>query len=156
MYVRPTAWEKGPKFALLALFTHSGSNCFEPHPGPYLPSLTISWSPSGPRARLLHHNWSRPLPSLFSSIYPEARSRYIATTEEGEFDSLQDYEVFFFFLFRASRRNLGPIQWVPGAISPEVNRPGGEFCYSPSLYAEIKNAWGLHLHSPMSLPWRGA
>jgi hypothetical protein len=57
----------------------------------------------------------------------------------------EDYEVFFFFFFRVSRRNLGPIysavRWVPGAISPEINRPGGEVDRSTSSYAEVKNAW---------------
>jgi hypothetical protein len=31
-----------------------------------------------------------------------------------------------------------PIQWVPGVLSLEVNRPGRESDYSPSSSAEVK------------------
>jgi hypothetical protein len=51
-----------------------------------------------------------------------------------------------FFLFAtASRPALGPnkplIQWVPRALSPEVNRPGREADHSPPSSAEVKNTW---------------
>jgi hypothetical protein len=40
---------------------------------------------------------------------------------------------------------LGPtqplIQWVPGALSVEVKRPGREAHHSPPSSAEVKNAW---------------
>jgi len=50
------------------------------------------------------------------------------------------------FLFStASRPTLGhtrpPIQWVPGALSPEVKRPECEADHSPSSSFEVKNAW---------------
>jgi hypothetical protein len=61
------------------------------------------------------------------------------------------------FLFTtASRMALGstqpPIQWVPGALSLEVKRPGHEADHSPPSSAEVKNAWSyistppIHLH----------
>jgi hypothetical protein len=34
-----------------------------------------------------------------------------------------------------------PIQWVPGALSPGVKRPGREADHKRSCSAEIKNAW---------------
>jgi hypothetical protein len=34
-----------------------------------------------------------------------------------------------------------PIQWVPGALSPELKRPGREANYSPPTSAEVKNVW---------------
>jgi hypothetical protein len=50
------------------------------------------------------------------------------------------------FLFTAASRTvLGPtqppIQWVPGALSPGVKRPGREADHSPPSSAEVKNAW---------------
>jgi hypothetical protein len=62
------------------------------------------------------------------------------------------------FLFTtASRTALGPtqppIQWVPGAISLGVKRPGREADHSPSSSAEVKNeeCVELYLHSPIRL-----
>jgi hypothetical protein len=50
------------------------------------------------------------------------------------------------FLFTiVSRRALGPtqppVQWVPGALSLGVKRPGREADHSPPSSAEVKNAW---------------
>jgi hypothetical protein len=49
------------------------------------------------------------------------------------------------FLITASRTALGPtqppIQWVPGALSLGVKRPGREADHSPPTSAEVKNAW---------------
>jgi hypothetical protein len=50
------------------------------------------------------------------------------------------------FLFTtASRAALGhtkpPMQWVPGALSLGVKRPGREADHSPPSSAEVKNAW---------------
>jgi hypothetical protein len=45
-----------------------------------------------------------------------------------------------------------PIQWLPGALSLGVKRPGREADHSPPTNAEIKNAWSytstlpVHLH----------
>jgi hypothetical protein len=45
----------------------------------------------------------------------------------------------------SSRPALGstqlPIQWVPGALSPEVKRPGCEADHSPPTSAEVKKTW---------------
>jgi hypothetical protein len=53
---------------------------------------------------------------------------------------------------RPSRPALGPnqrlVQWVPGALSLGVKRPGRKANYSPPSNAEVKNAW--------SYTWRGA
>jgi hypothetical protein len=49
------------------------------------------------------------------------------------------------FLTTASRTALGPtqppIQWVPGALSLGVKRPGLEAVHSLPSSAEVKNAW---------------
>jgi len=34
-----------------------------------------------------------------------------------------------------------PIQWVTGALSPGVNRTGGEADHSPPSSAEVNNSW---------------
>jgi hypothetical protein len=34
-----------------------------------------------------------------------------------------------------------PTQWIPGALSLGVKRPGGEANHSPPSSAEVKNAW---------------
>jgi hypothetical protein len=56
------------------------------------------------------------------------------------------------FLFTtASRTALGPTQpptqWVPGAVSLEVKRPGREADHSPPSNAEVKKWVELYLHS---------
>jgi hypothetical protein len=49
------------------------------------------------------------------------------------------------FVLSTSRPDLGPtqppIQWVPGALSPGVKRPGREDDHSPPTSAEVKNTW---------------
>jgi hypothetical protein len=50
------------------------------------------------------------------------------------------------FLFTTASRtalepNQPPIQWVPGALSLVVKRPGREADHSPPASAEDKNAW---------------
>jgi hypothetical protein len=44
-----------------------------------------------------------------------------------------------------------PIQWVPGALSLGVKRPGREAYYSPPSSAEAKEWVELYLHSPIHL-----
>jgi hypothetical protein len=65
-----------------------------------------------------------------------------------------------FLLTTASRPALGstqpPIQWVPGALSLGVKRPGREADHSPPSSAEVKECVELYLHSPITLSWRGA
>jgi hypothetical protein len=47
--------------------------------------------------------------------------------------------------YTSSRPALGPtqspIQWVPGALSPGVKRPGREADRSPPANAEVKKMW---------------
>jgi len=60
----------------------------------------------------------------------------------------------------ASTTALGPtqppIQWVPGAISLQVERPGREADHSPPSSAEIKDYVGLYLHFPNTPAWHRA
>jgi hypothetical protein len=49
-----------------------------------------------------------------------------------------------------------PIQWVPGALSLGVKRPGREADHSPPSRAEVKECVELYLHSPNTPSWRGA
>jgi hypothetical protein len=44
-----------------------------------------------------------------------------------------------------------PIQWVPGALSLGVMRPGREDDHSPPSSAEVKNAWSYTSTSPIHL-----
>jgi hypothetical protein len=48
-------------------------------------------------------------------------------------------------IFSTSRLVLGstqpPIQWVLGALSPGVKRPGREADHSPPTSAEVKKMW---------------
>jgi hypothetical protein len=65
------------------------------------------------------------------------------------------------FLFTtAFRTALGPIQlpiqWVAGALSLGVKRPGREADHSPPSIAEVKDCVELYLHSPNTPSWRGA
>jgi hypothetical protein len=48
-----------------------------------------------------------------------------------------------------------PIQWVPGALSPGLKRPGREADHSPPFSADVKECVGLYLHSPITPSWRG-
>jgi hypothetical protein len=57
------------------------------------------------------------------------------------FDSRQRQDIFLFFsVSRQTPEWTQPsIQWVPGALSQEVKRPGHENDYSPPLSAEVRN-----------------
>jgi hypothetical protein len=48
-----------------------------------------------------------------------------------------------------------PIQWVPGAPSLGIKRPGNEADHSPPSTAEVKELTELYLHSPNTPSWRG-
>jgi hypothetical protein len=48
-----------------------------------------------------------------------------------------------------------PIQWLPGAVSPEVKRQGREDDHSPPSSAEVKNA-GAIPPFPHTSSWNGA
>jgi hypothetical protein len=65
------------------------------------------------------------------------------------------------FLFTtASRPALGPtqppFQWVPGALSLGVKRPGREADHSPPSNREVEECVVLYHHSPNTPSWRGA
>jgi hypothetical protein len=47
-------------------------------------------------------------------------------------------------------------QWVPGALSLGLKRPGREFDHSPPSSAEVKECVELYLNSPNTPSWRGA
>jgi len=47
------------------------------------------------------------------------------------------------------------IQWVQGALSLGVKRPGREAGHWPSSSAEVKEWVELYLHSPITPLWRG-
>jgi hypothetical protein len=60
------------------------------------------------------------------------------------------------FLFTTvSRMALGPtqprIQWIRGALSLGVKRPGREADHSPPSSAEVKNAWNYTSNPPIRL-----
>jgi hypothetical protein len=64
------------------------------------------------------------------------------------------------FLFTtASKTARGPtqppVQWVTGAVSLGVRRPGREADHSPPFSAEVEEFVELYLHSPNTLSWRG-
>jgi hypothetical protein len=44
-----------------------------------------------------------------------------------------------------------PKQWIPGALSLVVKRPGREADLSPPTSAEVKDCMELYLHSPIRL-----
>jgi hypothetical protein len=60
-----------------------------------------------------------------------------------------------FLLTTMSRTVLGPTQppnqWVPGAFSMGVKRPGREADHSPPSSAEVKGRVELYFHSPIRL-----
>jgi hypothetical protein len=74
------------------------------------------------------------------------------------FDSRRGLGIFLFT--SASITALGPtqppIQWVPGALSLGIKRPGRETDHSPPFSAEVKEWVELYLHSPSTPSWRGA
>jgi hypothetical protein len=55
----------------------------------------------------------------------------------------------------SSRLALGstqpPIQWVTGAVSPGIKRPGSEADCSPPVSAEVKKNVDLYIRSPIHL-----
>jgi hypothetical protein len=69
------------------------------------------------------------------------------------FDSRQGLGIFLFTI--ASRTALGPtqapIQWVPGALSLEVKRPGCEADHSPPLVPRSDNACRYTSNPPIRL-----
>jgi hypothetical protein len=69
------------------------------------------------------------------------------------FDSRQGLVIFLFTtVFRlVLRPTQPPIQWVPGALTLGVKRPGCEADNSPPSSAEFKNAWSYTSSPPVRL-----
>jgi hypothetical protein len=69
------------------------------------------------------------------------------------FESRQGLGIF--FPTSASRPALGPtqppMQWVPGALSLGVKRPGREADHSHPFSAKVKNAWSYTSTPPIRL-----
>jgi hypothetical protein len=63
------------------------------------------------------------------------------------------------FLFstssRLAPRSIQPIQWVPGALSPGIKRPGREADHSPPDSTEVKKMW-IYTSIPHTPSWRSA
>jgi hypothetical protein len=74
------------------------------------------------------------------------------------FDSRRGLGIF--LLTTASRTALGPtqppIQWIPGALSLEIKRPGREADHSPPSNAKVKEWVKLYFQSPNTPSWRSA
>jgi hypothetical protein len=74
------------------------------------------------------------------------------------FDSPRGLGIFLFST--ASKTALGPtqppIQWVGGALTLGVKRPGREADHPPPSSAEVKEWVELYLHSLSTPSWRGA
>jgi hypothetical protein len=74
------------------------------------------------------------------------------------FDSRRGLGIFLFTT--ATRTAMGPnqppIQWVLGALSLGVKRPGRGADNSPPSNAEVKACVELYLHSSNTSSWRGA
>jgi Ni/Co efflux regulator RcnB len=64
-----------------------------------------------------------------------------------------------FLFFKSSRPALRsthpPIQWVPGALSPGVKRPGREVDHSPPICTEVKKMW-ICTSTPHTPSWHSA
>jgi hypothetical protein len=58
--------------------------------------------------------------------------------------------------FSFPHRVQPPIQWVPGALSLGLKRPGREADHSPPSSAKVKEWVELYRHSPNTPLWRGA
>jgi hypothetical protein len=73
--------------------------------------------------------------------------------------SLSPGEVKNFYFSKSSRLALGsaqiPIQWVPGAFSLGVKRPGREVDHSPPTSADVKKMW-IYTSTPYTPSWRSA
>jgi hypothetical protein len=80
-------------------------------------------------------------------LEPGKRSRYSDWLRAGQIRGRNSSpgRVKNFLFSKSSRQALGstqpPIQWVPGALSPRVKRPGREADHSPRASAEVKKMW---------------
>jgi hypothetical protein len=73
------------------------------------------------------------------------------------FDSRRGLGIFLFTTASTTALELTqpPIQWVPGALSLGVKRPGREADHSPPSSAEVKECVELYLTFPRTLSWSG-
>jgi hypothetical protein len=63
------------------------------------------------------------------------------TTEVSEFESREGQDFSPLHVVQTGSGAHQPIQWVPGALSPGVKRPGREADHSPPTSAAVKNTW---------------
>jgi hypothetical protein len=70
-----------------------------------------------------------------------------------EFDSQRGLRIFLFtYVSRTALGSTQPlIQWVPGALSLGVKRPGREVDHSPPCSADVKSAWSYTSTPPLRL-----
>jgi hypothetical protein len=95
------------------------------------------------KKRKITTQWRRP--SVKTVIYRDSNRVPSNVWMVGvlEFDSRRRLGIFLFTI--VSRTALGPtqppIQWIPGALSLGVKRPGREADHSSPSSAEVNNAW---------------
>jgi hypothetical protein len=92
-----------------------------------------------------------PYSVMFWLLIGSVKSRYFQYVSSGGVKN--------FLLSTSSRLALGltqpHIQWVLGALSPGVKRPGREADHSPSTSAEVKKMW-IYTCTPHMHSWRNA
>jgi hypothetical protein len=95
------------------------------------------------------------------------RSYTVPASDRSAIETDEPCRVLLFIIFILFVHNLfcvqngsgahpAPIQWVPGALSLGVKRPGREADHSPPSSAEAKECVELYLHSPNTPSWCGA
>jgi hypothetical protein len=64
------------------------------------------------------------------------------------------YYYYYYYYYSITTQPL--IQWIPGALSLGVKRPGREAVHSPPSSAKVKECVELHLHYPNTPTQHGA
>jgi hypothetical protein len=117
---------------------------------------------------LLPHYWAFPYCPLYSSWLPKFLMKIISSASRatGRVPASRatgrvrlPAEARDFLYSTESRQALGPIQppiqWLQGALSVGVKRPGCEADHSPPSSAEVRNTWSIH-QLPHTPSWRTA
>jgi hypothetical protein len=78
---------------------------------------------------------------LATNLFQNITNKYCSLMSRSSSPSRVKY----FDIYMFSRQALGPtqppMQWVPGALSPEVKRPVSEADHSPQTSAKVKKTW---------------